>query len=199
MNITSFLIYCVIVTFTPGPTNIVILSIAHNLGTKKAMEYSCGATIAFGLLLSISTVLNTVLLAVIPMILIVMQVLGSFYMLYLAYKIYRMDISESANELQTATFISGFLMQFINPKVVLFTMTVIPSFVMPYYTAPPALAAFTASITIIGFCAFVTWVFFGVVFKEFLQKYQKTVNVIMALFIVYSAIIASGIVELIKR
>lgn len=39
MNITSFLIYCVIVTFTPGPTNIVILSAAHNYGTKKAMEY----------------------------------------------------------------------------------------------------------------------------------------------------------------
>nr|MDA8229597.1 LysE family translocator [Desulfitobacterium hafniense] len=134
MNISSFFIYCVIVTFTPGPTNIVILSTAHNLGTKKAMEYSYGATIAFGLLLGISAVLNTVLIAVIPKILIVMQIIGSFYILYLAYQIYKMDVSESA-EIQTATFVSGFLTQFVNPKVVLFTMTVIPSFVMPYYTA----------------------------------------------------------------
>lgn len=199
MNITSFLIYCVIVTFTPGPTNIVIMSTAHNFGTKKAMEYSYGATVAFGLLLGISAVLNTVLVAVIPKILIVMQVIGSFYMLYLAYQIYKMNVSEPANEIQTAAFVSGFLMQFINPKVVLFTMTVIPSFVMPYYTAPPALAVFAASITIIGFCAFVTWVLFGVMFKEFLQKYRKTVNIIMALFLVYSAILASGVVELIKR
>lgn len=198
MNITSFLIYCVIVTFTPGPTNIVILSTAHNFGTKRAMEYSYGATVAFGILLGISAVLNTVLVAVIPKILLVMQVIGSIYMLYLAYQIYKMDVSDSA-EIQTGTFISGFLMQFINPKVVLFTMTVIPSFVMPFYTAPPALAVFVAAITIIGFCAFITWVLFGVMFKEFLAKYQKTANIIMALFLAYSAIVASGIVQLIKR
>jgi cysteine/O-acetylserine efflux protein len=198
MNITSFFIYCIIVTFTPGPTNIVILSTAHNFGTKKAMEYSYGATIAFGLLLGISAMLNTVLISVIPKILIVMQIIGSFYILYLAYQIYKMDVSEST-EIQTGTFASGFLMQFVNPKVMLFTMTVIPSFVMPYYTTPLALAVFAGFITIIGFCAFVTWVLFGVIFKEFLQKHQKTVNVVMALFLVYSAIMVSGVVELIKR
>lgn len=198
MNITSFLIYCIIVTFTPGPTNIVILSISHNFGTKKAMEYSYGATVAFGLLLGISAMLNTVLIAVIPKILIVMQIIGSVYMLYLAYQIYKMEMSESA-EIQTGTFVSGFLMQFVNPKVVLFTMTVIPSFVMPFYTTPLALAVFAGAITIIGFCAFVTWVLFGVIFKEFLQKHQKTVNIVMTLFLVYSAIMASGVVEIIKR
>lgn len=58
MNITSFLIYCIIVTFTPGPTNIVILSAAQNFGTKKTMEYVYGATIGFGLLLATSALLN---------------------------------------------------------------------------------------------------------------------------------------------
>lgn len=35
MDIASFIIYCFIVTFTPGPTNIVILSTVHNYGSKK--------------------------------------------------------------------------------------------------------------------------------------------------------------------
>jgi threonine/homoserine/homoserine lactone efflux protein len=109
-----------------------------------------------------------------------------------------MDTSKSTAK-QTATFMSGFLMQFVNPKVVLFTMTVIPSFVMPYYTALSKLAIFVICITIIGFLAFVTWILFGTIFKEFLQKYQKTVNIIMALFLVYSAIIISGMIELIRR
>lgn len=198
MNIASFLIYCIIVTVTPGPTNIVILSTVHNLGTKKAMEYTYGATIAFGLLLAISAILNTVLIAVIPKTLLIMQIIGSFYIVYLAYQIYKMDTAKSTAK-QTATFMSGFLMQFVNPKVVLFTMTVIPSFVMPYYTAPSKLAIFVICITIIGFLAFATWILFGTIFKEFLQKYQKTVNIIMALFLVYSAIMISGVVELIKR
>ncbi|NSB13896.1 MULTISPECIES: LysE family translocator [Clostridium] len=197
MNITSFLIYCIIVTVTPGPTNIVILSTVNNWGTKKAMEYTYGATIAFGLLLIISAILNTALMAVLPKILCIMQIIGSLYILYLAYQICKMDTSKSTAK-ETATFLSGFLMQFVNPKVVLFTMTVIPSFVMPYYTKLSTLMVFVAYITIIGFGAFIIWVLFGTIFKTFLQKHQKIVNIIMALFLVYSAIIVSGVGELIK-
>lgn len=198
MNITSFLVYCVIVTFTPGPANIAILFIVHNFGIKKAMEYTYGATIAFGILLVISAILNTALMMIIPKILIVMQIIGSLYMLYLAYQIYKMDVSKSTVK-QTNTFMSGFLMQFVNPKIMLFTMTVIPTFIMPYYTETSALAIFVVIITIIGFLSFITWVLFGTIFKEVLKKYQKFVNVIMALFLVYSAIMVSGVVDLIKR
>lgn len=198
MNITSFLIYCAIMTFTPGPTNVAILSTVQEFGIKKTMEYSYGATIAFGALLAISATLNTILVAVIPKILIVMQTIGTLYILYLAYQIYKMDTAGSTEE-HVATFRSGFIMQFINPKVVLFTMTVIPSFVMPYYAEPHLLALFVAIITAIGFLAFVTWVIFGAIFKELLLKYQKLVNVSMSLFLIYSAIMGSGLVELIRR
>lgn len=187
MDVTSFLIYCFIVTFSPGPTNIDILSTAHNHGTKKAMEYTYGATIAFGLLLAISAILNTMLITVIPKILIVMQIIGSIYMLYLAYQIYKMDTSKPTVN-QTGTFMSGFLMQFLNPKVLTFTMTVIPSFILPYYTAITAVTISVIVITLIGFSAFVIWVLFGTIFKKFLQKHRKTVNVVMALFLVYAAI-----------
>ncbi|QWU16994.1 Threonine/homoserine/homoserine lactone efflux protein [Paenibacillus sophorae] len=187
MNITSFLLYCIIITITPGPTNIVILSTVHNFGTKKAMEYTYGATIAFGLLLVISAMLNTMLITVIPKILIIMQIIGSFYMFHLAYQIYKMDTSKPTVN-QTGTFMSGFLMQFLNPKVVLFTMTVIPSFILPYYTAMPAVTISVIAITLIGFLAFITWILFGTIFKAFLQKHTKTVNVMMALFLAYAAV-----------
>jgi cysteine/O-acetylserine efflux protein len=200
MNITSFLIYCVIVTFTPGPTNIVILSTVQNLGTRKAMEYTYGATIAFGILLSISAILNTVLLAGLPAILPVMQIVGSLYIVYLAFHICKTNPSKQATAQTAASaFLSGFLMQFINPKVIVFTMTVIPSFVLPYYTAPHMLALFVIVITIIGFLAFITWVLFGTIFKEFLRKHQKPANIIMALFLIYSALMASGVTEIIMR
>ncbi|GIO05832.1 amino acid transporter LysE [Brevibacillus reuszeri] len=187
MNTTSLLLYCFIVTFTPGPTNIVILSTVNNLGTKKAMEYTYGATIAFGLLLVISAFLNTLLITIVPRLLIVMQIIGSIYIFYLAYQIYKMDTSEPSVN-QTGTFISGFLMQFLNPKVVLFTMTVLPSYVIPYNSEMPAVTVSVIAITIIGFLAFVTWVLFGTIFKGFLQKHKKTVNVMMALLLAFSAI-----------
>ncbi len=121
------------------------------------MEYTYGATIAFGLLLAASALLNTMLITVISKILIVLQIIGSIYMLYLVYQIYKMDTSKPTVN-QTGTFMLGFLMQFLNPKVVLFTMTVIPSFVMPHYTAVPAVTISVIAITLIGFLAFSTWV-----------------------------------------
>ncbi|WP_301172096.1 LysE family translocator [Brevibacillus nitrificans] len=189
MNLTSLLIYCFIVTFTPGPTNIVILSTVNNLGTKKAMEYTYGATVAFGLLLAVSAMLNTMLLTFLPKILLVMQIIGTIYMFYLAYQIYKMDTSAQAPVNQTATFVSGFLMQFVNPKVILFTMTVIPSYVLPLDSSMPAVTLSAFAITLIGFSAFVTWVLFGTIFKQFLQAHKKIVNVLMALFLGFAAIV----------
>lgn len=187
MNIASFILYCFIVTFSPGPTNIVILSTTHHYGTKKAIQYTYGATAAFSILLLLSVVLNSLLVVILPKILGFMQLVGSLYMLYLAYQVYKMDVSKPTGN-QTGTFWSGFIMQFINPKVILFTMTVIPSFVMPYYKDMSALIFSVILITVIGFLAFLSWVLFGTIFRDFMQKYKKAVNVAMALFLVFAAV-----------
>jgi threonine/homoserine/homoserine lactone efflux protein len=192
MNIFSFLIYCIVATFTPGPANIVILSSVQHSGAKKSMKYVYGATVAFGLLLILSTLLNRVLIEVIPNILIVMQVIGSLYMLYLAYKIFKMGAMEDQPN-PNANFRSGLLMQLVNPKVLIFTLTVIPSYVMPFYTSSLALTLFVIIITVIGFFAFTTWVVFGTIFRSVLLNHQKVLNTLMALFLVYSAIMISGI------
>ncbi|MEN2466480.1 LysE family transporter [Ornithinibacillus sp. FSL M8-0202] len=187
MDMTSFILYCFIVTITPGPTNIVILSTVHNYGPKKAMNYTFGSIIAFGLLLAISAMLNTVLITVVPKIIIGMQIIGTIYMLYLSYQIYKMDTSQSTNN-KTGTFTTGFFMQFLNPKVIVFTMTVIPSFVLSYKTDTPTVTLSVIAITIIGFIALLSWVLFGTILKRFLHKYTRVVNVIMALGLVYATI-----------
>jgi cysteine/O-acetylserine efflux protein len=192
MNITSFFIYCIVATFTPGPANMVILHSVHHFGAKKAMEYVGGATVAFGILLASSVVLNRMLAGIIPNIVGIMQIIGSLYMFYLAYQILRMGSTESKPK-QSANFLSGLLMQFVNPKVVLFTLTVIPSYIMPYYTSSLASFLFVMIITVIGFFAFTTWVVFGAVFKCFLAHHHKLINTLMALFLIYSAIMVSGI------
>ena len=187
MNITSFLMYCFIITVTPGPTNIVILSTTQNYGMKRGLHFSYGSTIAFFMLLVLSAFLNTLFSTWIPNVLFIMQVVGTAYMLYLAYQIYTMDTTD-ASENKAGNFSSGFLMQFLNPKVVLFTMTVIPSFVLPYYDSTVALSLSVLGITFIGFIAFLLWVLFGAIFKQFLQNHKKVVNAFMAMCLVYAAI-----------
>jgi threonine/homoserine/homoserine lactone efflux protein len=192
MNIVSFIIYCIVVTFTPGPTNIVILSSVQHHGARKTMGYVGGATLAFGLLLAASALLNRMLADIIPHILGVMQIIGSLYMLYLAYQVYTMGRTEEKSR-HSSGFVSGLVTQFANPKVLLFTLTVIPGYVMPYYTSSAAAFMFVMLITFIGFLAFTTWVVFGSIFRSFLQQHQLLMNSIMALFLVYSAVLVSGI------
>ncbi|WP_055107003.1 LysE family transporter [Paenibacillus ihumii] len=197
MNITSFLIYCFIVTFTPGPSNIVILAAVNHYGRKTTIKYIAGASLAFFLLVAASVMLNRVMAASLPPFLTLVRVVGSIFMLYLACQIYRMDISKDSSA-QAVTFASGFVMQLVNPKVVLFTMTVIPSYVMPYYTSGLVLTFFVVMVSLIGTAAFVTWALFGALFKKWMQQYQKAANIILALFLVYSAFLVSGIAEFIK-
>lgn len=192
MNILFFLLYCTLMTATPGPTNIMILSTVHNYGVKKALEFSFGSVFAFFILLSFSLIFNSILIKYLPNIIAVLQVIGAVYMLYLAYNIFK--ISEESKNINTlSSFKSGFLMQFINPKAVLFTLTVFPSFVLPYYQSFGELVLFVFLITIIAGIAFLSWVLFGRILKGFLDRYNKLANNIMALFLVVCAAMISGI------
>ena len=192
MNLTSFLIYCLIVTFSPGPTHIITLSTINNFGVKKALDFCYGSSLAFGIILLLSVGLNSVLAAYLPKIIMVMQVIGTAYILYLAYQVYNAN-SSSKQSKELGTFKTGFLMQFINPKVILFCITIFPSFIMPYYSAFNELIIFAFIVFIIGTLSYFGWVLFGSLMKTFLQKYQRVTNTLMSLFLVYCAIIISGI------
>lgn len=192
MNLSFFLLYCFIATITPGPNNILILSTVTNHGVQKALNFSYGAILAFCILLVLSVILNTFLVNILPNILSIMQIIGTIYLLYLAYIIFSMN-SSITNKKEFATFKVGFLMQFINPKGIVFSLTIFPSFVMPYYNSIYDLLGFALIITLIGSISFFSWVLAGSLLKTFLEKYIKFVNVFMSLFLIYCAYIISNI------
>ncbi|WP_027722771.1 LysE family translocator [Maridesulfovibrio zosterae] len=191
MNIFAFLAYSIVVTFTPGPANIMIFSTTQNYGYKQALKFVAGASLAFFLLLIFATAANSFMLDFIPGIEHVMGIIGALYMLYLAYKIFNMDIQNDQN--QSGGFMTGFIMQFINPKAVMFTLTVIGSFVTPYYTAPMDIALFVAILAVIGCCAYSSWVVLGALFSCYMQSYQKQANIILSVTMIYCAYAVSGI------
>lgn len=192
MDILFFLSYCMLITIAPGPANIVILSTVQNDSVKKAIEFCYGATLAFGIILILSVISNSILTKYIPNILIFMQIIGTIYILYLAYLIFNMDLANT-NKKEVGSFKTGFLMQFINPKVVIFCLTIFPSFIMPYYSSIYELLVFAFVITIIGAIAFFSWIIFGKLLKSFLQRYKKSTNIVLSLFLVYCAYMISGI------
>lgn len=195
MIISTFLIYCFIITFSPGPTHLITLSTVQYYGVKKAINFCYGASVAFIIILILALTLNSILASLIPKAIIIMQIIGSSYILYLAYQIF-ITGNSSKERKDFGSFKTGFLMQFLNPKVILFCITIYPSFIMPYYSSFHELIIFTVIISIIGSISFFSWIIFGSILKSLLQKYQKFTNTLLSLFLVYCAIIISGITDL---
>lgn len=79
MSLIPFILYCFIVTATPGPTNILILSAVQNYSIKAALRFTYGSVLAFGILLVSSAVLNTVFINILPNIIIYMQFFLALY------------------------------------------------------------------------------------------------------------------------
>ena len=149
-------------------------------------------------MLVFSVLFNSLLTLIIPKITVFMQFAGCLYMLYLAYQIIKMKASEKISQ-QAATFISGFAMQYVNPKVWLLVLTVFPSYIMPYYQKLIVLLCFAGLIALIALLALLFWALFGMVLIRFLQKYQRAVNIVLGCLLIFSAVEVSGVFDLIKR
>lgn len=197
IGITAFLSYVFVTSFTPGPNNIMSMTNGNNFGYKKTFKFILGVTTGFAVIMILSCYINLLLVGLIPKLKLFMDILGVIYMLYLAVKILKSssNIHGSQSEHLT-TFKAGITMQFINPKGILYGITVTSSFILPYYKDLGALLLFSVFLAFIAFISTSCWALFGSLFQKFLSKYNKLFNIAMALLLIYSALSIPEVIDL---
>ncbi|WP_054026406.1 LysE family transporter [Bacillus sp. FJAT-28004] len=190
MALTPFLIYVIVNTFTPGPNNIMAMSNASRYGMKRSIRFLFGVATGFLLLMLLCCYFNLLLYSFVPKMKFVMNMLGSLYMAYLAFKIMksRPHNSDGDNHGQLNSFVSGMLLQFVNFKVILYGITAISTFIMPFYKSNISLLLFSIFLAFVGLVATSCWAVFGALFQKFLSRHEKKFNVFMGLLLIYSAI-----------
>ncbi|KAA0965967.1 lysine transporter LysE [Sporosarcina sp. ANT_H38] len=189
MPVLSFLLYVFIMSFTPGPNNIMAMLFANQYGFKKTLRFCLGVGAGFFVIMIVSTYFNLMLHNFIPKIELPMMILGAGYMLYLAIKI--ITSTTSANDDESGKyngFLSGMLLQFVNPKGVLFGITVVATYILPYHTSTSSLLLLALFLGFVGILSTCSWSLFGSMFQKFLSNYKKQFNIVMALLLVYSAV-----------
>lgn len=187
-NWINFLTYALITAATPGPNNLMSMSNAGRLGFRRALPFNFGILAGFSVISFLCTLFCTVLAAFIPKIMGPMLVVGSLYMLYLAYKTYKSTgtIEESHG---SSGFLSGMLLQFVNPKIFIYCIISMEAYILPLYSGQiPVLAAFSILLAFIGFLCTLCWSFFGSAFRLLFSKYARITNTVMALLLVYCAV-----------
>jgi len=189
INLGAFLTYTLLTAFTPGPNNIVAMSNTSKYGLKKSMGLIQGICVGFLLVMILCSFFSIMLVKIIPTIKPIMVYLGSAYILWLAWHIVKNSPGENDENIgEPDSFMKGFLLQFVNIKIILYGITAISNFVTPYYNSPLQIGGFTLLITVFGCAGTFTWATFGAVFQKILEKYSIIVNVIMALLLVYCSI-----------
>ncbi|UHA73232.1 LysE family transporter [Paenibacillus sp. 481] len=189
MPLLSFLLFVLITSFTPGPNNIMAMAFANTHGFKKTIRFCLGVGVGFFVVTLACIFLNLWLTNLMPIIEFPLTMLGVGYMLYLAFSILTSkDSSDNKDGGHTHFFLIGALLQFVNPKGILFGMTVVATFILPYYSSYFSYLVFSLFLGIVGLMSTCCWSLFGSMFQTFLSQYRQAFNIIMAMLLVYSSI-----------
>jgi cysteine/O-acetylserine efflux protein len=187
-NVFAFLSFVTVTTFTPGPNNIMSMSNAARYGFRRSMPFTLGVCAGFFFVVGIAIAFTIALYRAIPTIKPVMTVIGAAYILWLAWKTATARPHADDREASAGTFVSGMLLQFVNPKALLYGLTVASTFLVPYYKSPVVLGAFCLFMAGVSFLSTSSWALFGSVFERFLSGNAKAVGFVMAALLVYCAV-----------
>ncbi|MBX4268468.1 LysE family transporter [Clostridium estertheticum] len=188
-NSVAFLTYTLLTAFTPGPNNILAMSNTSKHGLKKSIGLIQGIFVGLLSVMILCSFFSVMLVNIIPTIKPAMTYIGAAYILWLAWHIVKSKPGENAGNVEKAdSFMTGFFLQFVNIKIILYGITAISTFITPYYSSFFSIGGFTLLITVCGCAGTFTWAIFGAVFQNFFEKYSIIVNIIMALLLVYCAI-----------
>ena len=190
--------------FAPGPNNVMSMTLGQKYGFKKSFIFIAGATLGHLCLLFILAYLNGVLFTFIPAIQNVMRVVGTLYLMYLAWVIYKtssvpVESTQEDPAIEKKMFISAFFFQFINPKAILFTITIFSTYGFPYFTDVLPILLMICVMSFSMSSALIAWSTFGSLLHHHILKHQKAFNIVMALLLLYCAFSVSGLFPIIQN
>lgn len=191
MNWVAFFSYVVVSCVTPGPNNLMCMANGSKYGFRRSIRFCLGVATGFLLILLCAIGCNLFLYRYIPQILGIMTPLGAIYILWLAWVIWRDKPKAEKKkrfDLDTRSFFVGMVLQFVNPKGLLYGMTLITNFVFPYDRS----AGMCLFVLLVNwftvFFSNILWLLFGTIFQRFFERYKRVLNAVMALLLVYCAI-----------
>lgn len=160
MSLQTLWIYAIAVfllSATPGPNMLHILSRSVELGFKRSTAAMAGCLLGLLTLLSASAVGLGALLHALPGVFDGLRLAGAAYLLYLAFKAWRSPVDEEDAQEEwprpTASWQTvmrgGYTISISNPKAIVFAAAFLPQFINPAQPQAPQFAVLLAVFTVI--------------------------------------------------
>ncbi|UPK37675.1 LysE family translocator [Bradyrhizobium sp. 186] len=184
----AFIIFALVMFFTPGPNNIMLLSSGLTYGFRRTIPHIAGITIGFAFMVgAVGLGLGTVFLAY-PILQSILKYAGAAYLIYLAAVIAFSGPAKPGEASRgPMTFWGAAMFQWINAKGWVIVIGTI--------TAYAAIAQFPLNIAIqtlisllVGTVSTVVWAFFGTALRPVLtsERLVRAFNILMAILLLAS-------------
>ena len=171
--------------FTPGPNNAVASYSAFNFGVRKTLPIIFGVGFGYTVLVILLIFALISVFQKYPYLQEIIRVLGSLFLIYLAYKIsFSKSKSKSTTE-NPVKFYETFFFQFINPKGVMAAITLISKFVtQENYINSSITVIIVCSVT--AFLSIISWTLLGKFLRKFAtnNEFIKRFNYAMSILLV---------------
>lgn len=199
MNIEFFplIVFVLVTTFTPGPGNITSAAMGLMHGYTRTLPFLTGIVTGYFMVMLLCAFLSTILLEIIPSVEPLLRVTGAGYILWLALGTARATYNFSSGDTSPMVFRHGFLLQALNPKAIIFGLTIFTTFLSGITDRPVYLSISTFLLTIVTFCSVSLWAFGGVQMQKYLhlERIKKLINFILFGLLVYCAVSLSGVLR----
>lgn len=183
-----FFLYVLVTAGTPGPNTLSSLSNGSRLGFLRTLPYNLGIWAGLSIVSAVCALLCSTLEALIPALRTPMLALGACYILYLAWKTWRAGAIGGDTAVRSG-FRDGFFFQFVNPKLYLYCIVSMQSFVLPLYQGQPGvLLLFALLLAFLGFCLNLCWAGFGSLLRVLFSRHAAVINKVMALLLAWCAV-----------
>ena len=171
--------------FTPGPNNAVASYSAFNFGIRKTLPIIFGVGLGYTVLVILLILVLISVFQKYPYLQEIIKILGSIFLIYLAYKISFSKGKSNSSEENPVKFYETFFFQFINPKGIMAAITLISKFVIQEdYVRSAITVILVCSVT--AFLSISSWAFLGKFLRKFAtnNKFIKRFNYAMSILLV---------------
>jgi len=175
-NITLYPLYIPLIlllfvgNFTPGPNNIIASYSGFHFGFKKTIPHILGVTFGWpSLILAVNFGLVIIFIEF-PVVQRTVEILGSLFLIYLAYTLIKVKSIEEKELQKPMTFLASYFFQFINPKGVVTAIIVVSQFIDTgenFLKDTFVVLSFTLISAFLSIC---TWTIFGKYLKLLLKN-----------------------------
>lgn len=184
-------LFAFVSSITPGPNNIMLTSSGILFGFLRSIPHMLGITVGFGAMLALCAAGIGSLVLAVPAIHVVLKVIGSAYLVYLAWQLRGMAFRpEEQSHARPMSFAGAALFQFANPKAWVMAVTGASAFLPLLQPAWLAVAVFCIVFCAVNLPCIGLWAGTGAVLRRYLSqpRWQRLFCGIMVVLTLYSAV-----------